>query len=119
MNREIDAIQLLVLWHRISQAGALRPLGFPAECPSTRGYQASRQYDDQNGAMETDERGGIARMVQKVVDGIAEPHRTALYVLARNRATGSQVWASARIPGDKDEVLRITGEAVAMFCDMV
>lgn len=119
MNRDIDAIGLLVLWYRCEQAGAMRALGYPAECPTTRGYKASRQYDDGNGASETDERGQMAKTVGKVVDGMPEPYRTALYVLARNRSTGADVWRSARLPMGELERAEIVGEALAMFIEQV
>jgi hypothetical protein len=114
-----DAIGLLVLWYRCEQAGALRSLGFPPECPSTAGYKASRQYDDTNGAAEQDERGTMAKAVGVIVNGMDEPFRTALYFVARNHATGVQVWRSPRLPEDKEERAEIVGEALARFVALV
>ena len=117
MMRDIDAIALLVLWHRCEQSGALRALGMPAECPSTQGYKTSRQYDDTNGAAETDERGLLAKAVGGIVDSLQEPYRTALYILARNKSTQAAVWSSPRLPQDKDEVAEIVAEALAQFSE--
>lgn len=109
-----DTLDLLVLWWRVEN-GWLPVEGFPHECPSTAGFRTSRQYDDHNGAQETDARGQLAEAVGRVVNGLAEPYRTALYVLARNRATGVQVWVSARLPQDQDERARTVARAIELF----
>ena len=114
MRRDRDAIGLLVLWYRCEQSGALRILGFPAECPSTQGYRTSRQYDDINGAAETDERGEMAKAVGQAVNSLHEPYRTALYFLARNNATGAAVWRSPRLP-EGDALESVVSEALALF----
>ena len=114
MRRDIDTIGLLVLWWRYeSQIPAVE--GYPRECPSTAGYRASRQYDSDNGAFETDERGQLASRIGYIVNGMDEPYRTALHILARNRATGSAVWTSPRLPQDKDERAEVVSEAVMRF----
>lgn len=117
LNR--DLIGLLVLWHNVEQSGALSALGFPKECPSCKSYRTSRQYDDLNGAMETDARGQLARQVGIIVDGLPEPYRTALYVLARNRATGARVWMSPRLPTDEMQRGLLVAEALARFGEKV
>lgn len=114
-----DLIGLLVLWHRVEQAGALRALGLPAECPSTRGYKTSRQYDDINGAAETDERGILAKAVGNVVNAMHEPYRTALYVLARNNSTGVCVWHSPRLPEPGEALDEVVSKALALFAERV
>lgn len=120
MGRDpLSAIDLLVLWHRCEEWGALACLGMPKECPSTQGYRASRQYDDVNGAQELDERSMLARAVGHVVDGMDEPYRTALYVLARNHASGVTVWRSPRLPADRDECAEVVAEALAIFSERV
>ena len=116
MRRDIDSTGLLVLWYRCEQSGALRSLGYPAECPSTQGYKTSRQYDDINGAAETDERGELAKAVGHAVNSLQEPYRTALYFLARNNATGVAVWRSPRLP-EGAELETIVAEALALFSE--
>ncbi len=117
LNR--DLIGLLVLWHNVEQSGALSGLGYPKECPSCKSYRTSRQYDSDNGAFETDARGQLARQVGIIVDGLPEPYRTALYVLARNRATGARVWISPRLPKDETQRAILVAQAVAMFGEKV
>lgn len=114
MRRDADAIGLLVLWYRCEQFGALRVLGYPGECPSTQGYKTSRQYDDINGAAETDERGELAKHVGHAVNSLQEPYRTALYFLARNSATGVAVWRSPRLP-EGEALESIVSEALELF----
>lgn len=114
MIRDIDAIELLVLWHNY-ESGWSPVEGYPTECPSTRGYRTSRQYDDNNGAFETDARGKLAAHIGHVIRSIDDPWRTALCILARNRATGAQVWTSPRLPADKDARVHLVAEAVDMF----
>ncbi|MFZ9966417.1 MAG: hypothetical protein ACO3IN_05400 [Steroidobacteraceae bacterium] len=110
----IDPIELLVLWWR-AESDWTPVEGYPVECPSTRGWRASRQYDDANGAMETDERGMLIRHISRIVNQIDEPYRTALYLLAKNRATGSNVWTSERLPQDPTERANLVTEALDRF----
>lgn len=107
-------IELLCLWWRVeSQFSAVE--GYPNECPSTLGYRASRQYDDQNCAFETDDRGRLARSIGYIVNAIPEPYRTALYMLARNRVTGARVWTSVRLPSDEDKRRAVVSHALELF----
>jgi len=116
MNRDpfTDAISLLVFWWRYERNWT--PVeGYPVECPSTRGWHTSRQYDDMNGAQETDGRGQLAKDIGHIVNEMDEPYRTALYVLARNRATGVAVWRSPRLPENEQERMKIVAEAIDRF----
>ena len=116
MKRDIDLIELLVLWWR--HESQWTPVeGYPQECPSTAGYRASRQYDDGNGAQETDARGQLAQHIGRVVANIAEPHRSALHMVARNRSSGVSVWTSVRLPADADARAAVVAEAMELFAD--
>jgi hypothetical protein len=109
-----DCIDLLVLWWRY-ESQQPHVDGYPRECPSTAGYRASRQYDDCNGAMETDGRGLLAQAVGRVVADIQDPYRAALHLLARNHATGVQVWTSVRLPADAAERAAVLDKALELF----
>jgi hypothetical protein len=113
-----NLLDLLALWWRYERQ-QLPVQGYPVECPTTAGYRASRQYDDGNGAAETDERGSLALSVGRAVDGMEEPYRTALYIAARNRVTGASVWISPRLPTDKDERAQIVADALDMLSKLV
>lgn len=121
MNREpIEEqwIAALVLWWKYeSQYTPVK--GYPSECPSARDYRTSRQHDDTNGAAETDARGKEAARIGRIVNAMGEPYRTALYMLARNRANGSSVWRSARLPEDAQARSEVVAEALEMFGLMV
>lgn len=115
---EIDPIELLVLWWRAERDWT--PVeGFPVECPSTRGWRASRQYDDGNGAQDTDQRGMLIRHIGQVVAQIEQPYRTALYMVARNRASGTNVWRSPRLPEDATKRAELVAEAIDRFAAAV
>jgi hypothetical protein len=114
MKRDIDLIELLCLWYQVESQWT--PVeGYPVECPSTKGWRASRQYDSENDAAETDARGKLAKHVGAIVASIDEPYRSALYQVARNKVSGAVVWRSARLPEDKDEAAAITVEALDIF----
>jgi hypothetical protein len=113
-----DILDMLVFWWRFER-GWLPVQGYPEECPSTRGYKVSGQYDDQNGADETDARGMLAKRIGHAVASIAEPHRSALYLLARNRATSVSVWISPRLPTDDVERAQVIADAVDKLAALV
>ena len=118
MQRDFDQLELLALWWKAEREWT--PVqGYPTECPSTRGWRSSRQYDDTNGAEETDARGMLIRHVSQAVNSIQDPHRTALYMLARNHVNRAAVWQSARLPQDQDERAALVAEALEMFCARV
>ena len=109
-----DILEDLAFWWNFERGW--NPVdGYPTECPSTSGYKASRQHDDVNGAFDTDERGRWAREIGHAVNRVPQPHRTALYVLARNRATGASVWQSVRLPADVVERAQVVADAVEML----
>ena len=114
MKRDIDLIELLCLWWR--HESQWTPVeGYPRECPSTAGYRASRQYDDQNGSQEADARSQLAVHIGHIVAAIEEPYRSALHMVARNRSSGVSVWVSPRLPADKDARAAVVAEAMELF----
>lgn len=118
MQRDFDPLELLALWWKAERTWT--PVnGYPVECPSCRDYRTSRQHDDTNGADETDARGMLIRHVGEVVQQIDEPFRTALYLVARNHATGAQVWRSVRLPEGDAERAEVVAEAVSIFVERV
>jgi hypothetical protein len=116
-TRYRDLIGLLVAWHRLDDIAPVA--GYPPECPSCMDYRTSRQYDDTNGAQETSARTYMAQRVGREVDAMAEPHRTALYVLARNRSTGVMVWASPRLPADNEDRAALVADALARLSERI
>ena len=89
--------------------------GYPRECPSTAGYRASRQYDSDNGSSDADNLSRLVHHIGGVIEQMEDPHRTAIKLFARNRATGASVWRSPRLPDDKELAAEITQEAIEIF----
>lgn len=119
VERDIEMVlDMLAVWWR-AESDWVPVEGYPPECPSTRGYRSSRQYDSTNGADDTDARSREISHVGKVVASIDEPYRTALYEIARNRATMAWVWRSPRLPSDEEERAMIVSDALDMFRERV
>lgn len=114
--RDDEAIldDLLRQWHLWSIRDHLR-LGYPEVSPACALYRASRQYDDQNGALDTDAHCERMQMVDTCIYSLADPWRTAVCINARNLATGRAVWASARLPQDTAERAAVAAEARGML----
>ena len=74
-------------------------------------YKTSRQYDDQNGALDSDIEGQIMKAVDFQISEMTDPHRSAIYCLARNLWTGRTVWLSPRLPDDVAQRSQIIADA--------
>ena len=112
IEASLDA--LLVMWHTFaSQEGV--GWGYPSRAPASHQYRCSRQYDDTNGAIDGDVDRHIAQAVGHQVDKIADPHRTALHLNARNLKTGVSVWSSPRLPTDQIERAHVVAAARNML----
>ena len=107
---------LLAQWHAwclgdkvgigISSAAA----GFLQSVPS-------RQYDDENGALDAHIDIVLMQAVDSVIDGIAEPWKSALSIQARNLYTGRQVWNSPRLPSCSMQRAEVVVAARKKFID--
>lgn len=108
----IDAAldQLLIIWHTWASSEQVGQ-GYYSESPGTKMYRASRQYDYDNGAIDSDVDTALAAGVDRIVHAMPDPHRTAICVNARNLKTGRAVWRSARLPQDMQETAVILMEA--------
>lgn len=95
IDASLDA--LLILMHEASSHERV-VAGYPSEAAGMKLYRPSRQYDHDNGAADCDADASLGHAVEAQVDQMAEPHRTAIRVNARNLATGHHVWSSARLP---------------------
>lgn len=112
IEASLDA--LLIMWHTFaSQEGV--GWGYPSRAPASHQYRCSRQYDDTNGAIDGDVDRNIAQAVGHQVDKIADPHRTALHINARNLKTGVSVWSSPRLPTDQIERAHVVAAARNML----
>ena len=111
----IDATldELLKSWHRWQSSYRLRT-GYPSTAAGCEQYRPSRQYDDQNGALDQDADAEMARTVDAETNKMADPYRTAIHVEAKNLCT-FRVWKSARLTDDPVRLRVITVEARGML----
>lgn len=97
-KQHIDECQLndllnecLVAWHRWS-----------ADYTVGSGY-SSRSPSCMLGPSGGNSDGLDVEAIDAVIDGIPQPHRTALAFQARNLSSRAQVWASPRLPDNWEE----------------
>ena len=112
MRDEQDAIldDLLSRWHSWQLANKTTR-GYAPKALVCGDYRISRQYDDVSGALDDDLDNLRSRQVDHEVRQMGETHRAAIYTLARNLATGREVWFSPRLPQDKPARDAIVREA--------
>jgi hypothetical protein len=110
----MDPIDLLVLWWRAEKEW-LPVRSYPRHAASARDWRASCQFDDANGAQETDALGELIVHVAHVVEQLDNPWRTALHLLARNRACGQTSWDSPLLPSEPVARAQIVAEALNRF----
>lgn len=104
MQDDSDALlnDLLSRWHRYS-ISTPPDIGYYKANPSCRLYRASRQYDAENGARDSDTEASIMEAVDHAIEMMEQPWSTAVQLNARNLATGITVWISPRLPADDIE----------------
>lgn len=107
--------QMLGLWWQADRRGMCSGMGYPSECPSTRGYRAG--YRGGDAEAESNELAEILRAVSRAVDGLPRDQQICAGVMARAEATGAAVWRNPLLPGDPDLIAaleRATLDALAM-----
>lgn len=116
MDNDIERVraaalnQILSDWHQW-QIGYRHGKGFPGTASGMSWYRASRQNDDTNGAFDAEMNSRTMRDVDFHVTEMRDPHRTAVYLNARNLALGLKVFRSPRLPQDEMACLKIIAEA--------
>jgi len=113
---ESDAIldDLLSRWHHW-QATSPAKGGYPSRSAGMDDWRCSRQYDADNGALDGELEGSTMRGIDFQVSEMHDPHRTAIYLNARNLSTGVKVFRSLRLPQDFAACALIVGEARAIL----
>lgn len=100
---------LLSRWHSWQQRETVGK-GYNSRSLVCGDYRVSRQYDDENGALDGAIEDGVMRTIDFQVRQMVDPHRAAIYALARALAVGARVWSSPRLPQDRMERI----ECIAM-----
>lgn len=101
--------EILCRWHAWQQRDTVGR-GYNRRALVCGDYRISRQYDDENGALDDSIESDIMRTVDFQVQQMKDPHRAAIYALARALVVGARVWTSPRLPQDRMERI----ECVAM-----
>jgi hypothetical protein len=89
---------LLSRWHAWQWDHVGR--GFNRKSLVTGDYRCSRQYDDQNGALDASLDHRQMQAVEFAVRQMVNPHRAAIYVLARALHSGMAMFSSPLLPND-------------------
>jgi len=89
--------ELLSSWHSW-QAPYSQGRGYPGTAAGMEQYRASRQYDDENGALDAQLHSQTMRTVGFEVWQMVSPWRDAILINARNLALGMTVFRSPRLP---------------------
>jgi len=79
--------------------------------PMFRNAKTGRGWDSIDEIIEDDLMGSTLEAIDFHVSEMQDPHRTAIYFLARNLYTGRSVWLSKRLPEDPLERGVIVAEA--------
>jgi hypothetical protein len=111
MTSDVDAIldDLLRSWHFRCQLDDAE--GYYRVNPACLMFRSSRQYDDSNGALDSDNRNTVLEAFDAAVFRLEQPYLYAIQVQARNLATGSWVWRHPRLPEPGPKLAEIVSVA--------
>lgn len=104
MKDDSDAIldDLLIRWHQWSPRIYVSR-GFNRETTGMEGYITSRQYDDQNGALDDEVEHLTMRTVGEQIAQMVVMQQICLTVMARALTLGVVVFSHPRLPKDEAE----------------
>lgn len=119
MKRDLtlDALQtehidhLLAEWHHWCKAEKIA-IGYPGTAAGCAQYRASRQHDDQNGALDQDADNAMSQAVDGAIREMPDPWKSALHTEAKN-LTSSRVWTNPRIPAEM--IALVTAQAKSLL----
>ncbi len=107
-NATLD--DLLQRWHR--WADAYRPkTGWNTRSAGAGQFRVSRQYDTENGALDSDMEASVMETIEHQVGQMDGAHQTALHCQARALVLGCVVFVSPRLPQDRAERQALVNEA--------
>lgn len=79
--------------------------------PVFRDAKSGRGWDSTDEIIEDEIHDSMMEAVDFQVSEMKDPHRAAIYALARNLSTGRSVWLSPRLPVDPLERATVIAEA--------
>lgn len=105
--------EILAEWHQ--WATKYSPLPKTRNSAMFADVKTGRGWDLNGETVESELHSQTMTAVDFQAGEMAEPHRTAIHVNARNCATGRNVWNSPRLPCDLAQRTKIVCEARAML----
>lgn len=105
--------ELLSRWHH--WAKGYMPVPTCGADPMFRNAKSSKSYDTTAEVVEDELTSTQMKALDFQVSEMKDPHRSAIYIHARNCYTGRNVWISPRLPQDPMERARILGEAKGLL----
>lgn len=100
---------LLSRWH--SWARGYSPIPRCGADPMFRNAKSGKGWDSTSDVIEDELNGKIMEAIDFQVSEMKDPHRSAIYIHARNCSTGRNVWMSPRMPANPEERALILMEA--------
>lgn len=115
MHNDSDAIldDLLARWHH--HCKSYSPIPVRGADPMFRNAKSGKGWDTTSEVIEDEINGKMMKAIDFQVGEMAEPHRTAIYILARNCYTGRNVWLSNRLPQEPAVLAIVVREARNML----
>jgi hypothetical protein len=100
LSQAAELDDILSRWHHWSST---RPSsrGYAPKSLVCGDYKVSRQYDDSNGALDSDLESATMKTVDFQVSEMADPYRSCIHALARSLCCGYAVWSSPRVPAEQ------------------
>jgi hypothetical protein len=104
MTNDLDAIldDILMRWHQWTPPIRCSR-GFNRQATGMEQYVTSRQYDDQNGALDDAIERQTMEAVQREIERMLILHQIALKVNARALTLGVVVFNHPRLPQDREQ----------------
>lgn len=112
MKSEMDTLldSLLADWYKWCKHYRFGK-GYPSSDVACRQSRTSRQYDDQNGALDGALDDSVMEAFDAAMDRVEQPWRTALSFSAKNMHVRVAVWTSPRLPTDRLELGLLMAQA--------
>lgn len=119
MMNDSDQIldDLLARWHHWMSGTPINGVD-RLDDPAFRDAQRRDGWDSSDDLLDRESEQKLMKIIdfqvggdERAQGGMDNPHRTAIYILARNCCTGKKVWYSERLPADPEELGILIQEA--------
>lgn len=104
---------ILAEWHH--WAKGYMPIPTCGADPMFRNAKTPKGWDSTSDVVDDEITNSQMKTIDFHVGEMKDPHRSAIYIHARNCYTGRNVWLSPRLPKDPLERAQILGDAKAIL----